>query len=144
MAIGRHRRLFYLLGWFALGAFVSNGFANVLVLCQGDDGHLEIEFAKGGNCFSCVTDDSHEEDPEIELQENHCGQCEDVAFGADPYTNKDTRGKRQPVKLVLAIRSPFLEMRLREDSPIFLSHYFDPQPGETVILDVWLTVPLLI
>ena len=144
MAIAQKRTFILWLSWFTLSALVSNGLANVLVLCQGDDGHLEIEYAKGGDCFSCVEDDGHEIEGAIELQDNHCGECEDYALGADPYTNKDTREKRQAVKLVLAIRSPFLEKRLRDTAPMSFAQLFMPQPGECAIRDVWLTVPLLI
>ena len=59
-------------------------FGNV-VLCQGNDGHVAIEFANGGHCTELPNEisDSHEHSRSadqslIACELSHCGDCEDM------------------------------------------------------------------
>ena len=52
-----------------------------LVLCKGEDGHLEIELSQQGACVSCLIEDEHD-DPSrgFSVEKDHCGNCVDVAL----------------------------------------------------------------
>ena len=56
-----------------------------IVLCQGHDGHVAIEFVTGGHCndFPLGKSDNHEhfnssEHSETHCELGHCGDCEDI------------------------------------------------------------------
>ena len=51
-----------------------------LVLCIGQDGHLEIEYARGGKCVDClISDDHHSSSARATgLSTDHCGACNDI------------------------------------------------------------------
>lgn len=51
-----------------------------LVLCIGQDGHFEIEYAKDGKCVDCLISDDHHSSsaPPTGLSTDHCGACNDI------------------------------------------------------------------
>lgn len=72
---------FFLLVYFTIQAIAFDG----LVLCQGNDGHVAIEFANGGHCTDLPVEnpESHKhssssEHSVIQCELNHCGDCEDI------------------------------------------------------------------
>ena len=58
----------------------AKGLEGLLVLCQGEDGHFEIEMAQAGKCWECLNTDEHltldASDPAT-TEQDHCGVCLD-------------------------------------------------------------------
>ena len=68
-----------------------------VVLCQGSDGHVEIELARGGNCNACLDADDHEQPLELaadQLGEPHCGSCLDFALAVPDYSHQRKQADR--------------------------------------------------
>ena len=58
----------------------AKGLEGLLVLCQGEDGHFEIEMAKAGKCWECLNIDEHLDvgsSASTSAEKNHCGVCLD-------------------------------------------------------------------
>lgn len=96
-----------------------------LVLCYGDDGHVEVEIAYNGNCgsnFSARTILHNQSDNKSNtlgaVQSDHCGRCVDVPLvpanrhSFRTYTDTST-GKTN------------------RDHPGVVLHFLDPYPKNT-------------
>ena len=68
------------LGLLAFLVLLPNGVEG-FVLCRGEDGHLEIELARQGSCFTCVEADEHDFKGST-MEDSHCGSCVDMALAA--------------------------------------------------------------
>lgn len=59
----------------------SHALQGEVVLCIGQDGHLEIETAEAGNCVDCLVRDGHQSNPSSVTGPafaDHCGACDDI------------------------------------------------------------------
>ena len=63
-----------------------------LVLCIGQDGHLEIEYAEAGKCVDCLISDEHHSSSASAtgLSTDHCGTCNDIGLAQDIQARKGT------------------------------------------------------
>jgi hypothetical protein len=59
--------------------FLGSPALSNIVLCLGDDGHLEWEYSVDGKCGK-DGEASHSTDHPISEAEDHCGPCTDVSF----------------------------------------------------------------
>ena len=107
-----------------------------IVVCQGDDGHVELELAQNGQCGSeshsesePIAHDSDHNDHYLCLdtleddEADHCGSCTDTPFGLiDAYASRD------PINLKLMAwhpTSPVIQVVFAHQSqtnPIALPH----------------------
>ncbi len=69
-----------------------------IVLCIGDDGHSEIEFAIGNQCADISYPDSADlpdatihEDSTMTLSSDHCGDCEDIQVSSINASSPSTK-----------------------------------------------------
>ena len=60
----------------SLSLFAGHAHANVLMLCVGADGHMEVESGADGNCASIELNHGASDEDE------HCGSCLDIPLDA--------------------------------------------------------------
>jgi len=115
-----HLKQITLLGFLAI-VIIPHGFSD-LVLCVGEDGHLEIEVSLQGSCFSCVSQDDHDQSEFGSLEEDHCGNCLDMAFSTSSGAQNLSRHSSPPA--VPQAPVPFAERNYLE----YLTPQLYPQP----------------
>jgi hypothetical protein len=92
--------------------FSGHAHSSVLALCVGVDGHVELEFAIGGDCATDVDDhaESVEElhsQPEADL--DHCGSCVDIPINlghadtCEPVVTVSKRSLDMPVSNTILV-----------------------------------------
>lgn len=73
---------------------LQRGLDSGLVLCRGEDGHLEIELAQAGRCTDCLVRDEHDNATErasAATDVAHCGGCVDTFLGKCGETQPQKR-----------------------------------------------------
>ena len=73
---------------------IPNAFHGELVLCIGQDGHLEIEYAEAGKCVDCLIHNEHHSTPALTtgLSTDHCGACNDIRLAKQEFQARQGTG----------------------------------------------------
>lgn len=104
-----------------------------LVLCIGQDGHLEIEFAEAGKCVDCLVSDEHHSSSTrgIGLSTDHCGTCNDIRLA-----NQDIQARQGSVfsSFVKISSVPPVKMAVPiwHERPFFIEHKWFQTRGAPV------------
>jgi len=121
---------------------LMRGLDSGLVLCQGEDGHLEIEIAQAGKCSDCLVRDDHGNATGKLLapaDADHCGDCVDTFLGKCGETQPQ---KRRAASAGFALAVPSLS--IASFRPHFLVFCRKPSPALTTARTFLRTIRLII
>lgn len=112
-----------------------------LVLCMGQDGHLELEYSINGRC-SAGDEAAREAALHAAAGENHCGPCTDVSLiGAVEESFRSAKVTVLHAGLDLLLPAPVPAFHLERIATVLLAQ---PPPGGSPHLPHLLTVRLLV